>query len=229
MKAYLGLGSNVGDKAGYLKKAIAKIQELDRTTLTRTAAFYETEPWGKQDQDVFINSAVEIQTELTAEELFKEIKRRVFFYRNIFIFFGIVFLCLTEILLFHTPNWNFKLLFGHGASFKALLSSISGSFSLAALWIGCSLRAGIEAIHENTRKAKRKLKRLYLASDLTPIERQKYQLVKEEIHQCSRKAVFEYDRIEKQELNAQTKNTLILQIIEKQKENLIRCIGDFQS
>lgn len=159
---------------------------------------------------------------------YQDIKRRVFFYRNVFLLLGIVFLCLTEILLLHTPNWNFKLLFGHGAPFKTLLATMSGSFAVASLWLGCSLRAGIEAIHENSRKAKRKLKKLYLSSSLSPIEKQKYQLIKEEIRQLTRKAVFEYETLEKRELSSKMKNALILQIIERQKETLIRCIREFQ-
>lgn len=158
---------------------------------------------------------------------YTDVKRRVFFYRNTFLLLGIVFLCLTEILTFHSPNWNFKLLFGHGAPIKLLFSLLSGSFSIISLWLGCSMRAAIEAIHENSRKAKRKLKKLYLASSLSPIDRQKYQLLKDEILHISRKSIVEYESIEKLSISEKQKQEFTIKLIEKQKETLIRCIQEF--
>jgi 2-amino-4-hydroxy-6-hydroxymethyldihydropteridine diphosphokinase len=74
MKAYLGLGSNIGDRLSYINKAIDKIRSLRETKLTRSASMYETAAWGKEDQEDFINTVVEIETMLTPQELFKEVK-----------------------------------------------------------------------------------------------------------------------------------------------------------
>ncbi|KAF3361420.1 hypothetical protein PHSC3_002051 [Chlamydiales bacterium STE3] len=152
---------------------------------------------------------------------YKDVSRRVFFYRNTFLFFGIIFLCLTEILFFHSPNWHFKLIFGYSSSFKLLLCLISGSLSLVALWMGCSLRAGIEAIHENARKTKRKLKRRYLSSSLSPIEKQKYLFSKEEVDILTRQTLLKYEEIEKNSSNEKDKRAALFQIIENQKKQLI--------
>jgi len=66
--AYIGLGSNVGDKLGNCRKAIALLAE--RTGLVkRCSSFYRTEAVGYTDQDEFINAVVAIETEMTAQEL----------------------------------------------------------------------------------------------------------------------------------------------------------------
>lgn len=74
MRVFLGLGSNVGDKIKFIKSAIEEISNLDKTNLTKESSYYETEPWGLREQDDFINSVVEINTELEAEDLFRELK-----------------------------------------------------------------------------------------------------------------------------------------------------------
>lgn len=74
MRVFLGLGSNVGDRLKFIELAIERIGAIEGVELTKKASVYETEPWGVQDQGFFLNSAVEIETSLTAEELHKEIK-----------------------------------------------------------------------------------------------------------------------------------------------------------
>jgi 2-amino-4-hydroxy-6-hydroxymethyldihydropteridine diphosphokinase len=74
MRAFLGLGSNLGDRAEYIAKAIEEIGSLKDTKITKEASLYETEPWGFKEQPDFINSAVEIETSLSAEELFTGVK-----------------------------------------------------------------------------------------------------------------------------------------------------------
>ncbi|MBE2255653.1 MAG: 2-amino-4-hydroxy-6-hydroxymethyldihydropteridine diphosphokinase [Ignavibacteria bacterium] len=74
MRVFLGLGSNVGDKIKFIKSAIEEISKLDKTNLTKESSYYETEPWGLREQDDFINSVIEITTELEAKDLFMELK-----------------------------------------------------------------------------------------------------------------------------------------------------------
>ncbi|MGK5595435.1 MAG: hypothetical protein ACSNEK_08775 [Parachlamydiaceae bacterium] len=146
-----------------------------------------------------------------------EVKRKVFFYRNVFLLLGIIFLCLTEIIFFHSPNWHFKLIFGHVTSLKTFISLLSGSLALVSLWLGCSIRTGFEAIAENARKAKRKLKKIYLSSQLSPIDTQKYFLIKEEIDLITKQAIQELEKIEKSKLPEKEKQSQLLKLIETQK------------
>lgn len=53
----LHLGSNVGDREGYLSAAKAMIQEM-HGPLQESSAIYETAPWGLQEQESFLNQAI---------------------------------------------------------------------------------------------------------------------------------------------------------------------------
>jgi 2-amino-4-hydroxy-6-hydroxymethyldihydropteridine diphosphokinase len=72
---YLGLGSNIGDKTGYINSAIAEISKLRDTIVLKSSSIYKTEPWGIKEQEDFLNSAIEIKTNLRPEELLLELKR----------------------------------------------------------------------------------------------------------------------------------------------------------
>jgi 2-amino-4-hydroxy-6-hydroxymethyldihydropteridine diphosphokinase len=66
---YLGLGSNVGDRAGHLRAAIAMLGERG-VGVEAVSSAYETEPVGEVlDQADFLNAAIRIRTELEPEEL----------------------------------------------------------------------------------------------------------------------------------------------------------------
>lgn len=67
--AYLCLGSNIGDKIGYLQQAVKLLTESEKVTVVRTSALYETEPWGNKDLDWFVNGVIEVKTKLTPHEL----------------------------------------------------------------------------------------------------------------------------------------------------------------
>ena len=43
--AYLSLGSNKGDRIGYIQQATSLLSAIDAVCIVRTSAFYETEPW----------------------------------------------------------------------------------------------------------------------------------------------------------------------------------------
>jgi 2-amino-4-hydroxy-6-hydroxymethyldihydropteridine diphosphokinase len=66
---YLGLGSNVGDRAGHLRAAIALLREHG-VEVQAVSSTYETEPVGEVlDQPDFLNAAVRVSTELEPEPL----------------------------------------------------------------------------------------------------------------------------------------------------------------
>ena len=62
------LGSNMGDRHFYLEKASSEInRELGK--ISRYSSVYETAPWGKTDQDWFVNACITVATKLPAIEL----------------------------------------------------------------------------------------------------------------------------------------------------------------
>jgi 2-amino-4-hydroxy-6-hydroxymethyldihydropteridine diphosphokinase len=66
---YLGLGSNVGDRKGHFRAAVAALRERG-VEVEATSSLYETEPVGEVlDQPDFLNAAVRIRTDLDPEEL----------------------------------------------------------------------------------------------------------------------------------------------------------------
>lgn len=67
--AYIALGSNLGDKKGYLDYAVERLREHPCCKVTKVADYLETEPYGGVEQDNFLNSVLELQTLLTPEEL----------------------------------------------------------------------------------------------------------------------------------------------------------------
>lgn len=69
--AYLCLGSNIGDRVGYVQQATKMLVESGDVTLVRSSALYETEPWGKPDQCWFLNAVIEVKTKLKPKELLK--------------------------------------------------------------------------------------------------------------------------------------------------------------
>ena len=65
---YLVLGSNLGEKLSSLKYAEKRISESIGGIINRSF-YYETEPWGYYQQPVFLNQAIQIETELDPYQL----------------------------------------------------------------------------------------------------------------------------------------------------------------
>ena len=70
--AYLGLGSNIGDRQANLVKAVELLGEV--IELTQTSSIYETDPWGYEDQRQFLNCACVGKTPLTPQALMTALK-----------------------------------------------------------------------------------------------------------------------------------------------------------
>jgi 2-amino-4-hydroxy-6-hydroxymethyldihydropteridine diphosphokinase len=78
--AYIGIGSNVGDKAGQCERGISEILKLDRHRLLARSSLYKTQPIGYTKQDWFINLVIKVETEMDAPALLcslKEIETRL--------------------------------------------------------------------------------------------------------------------------------------------------------
>lgn len=71
MTAYLGLGTNLGtDKAANLRQAVKFLSEQAGHVLA-CSSFIETEPWGFQSVNTFLNAVVAIDTPHTPHELLR--------------------------------------------------------------------------------------------------------------------------------------------------------------
>ena len=64
---YIALGSNMGDRRSLLNRAIALIEERVGA-VQRVSSFIETEPWGFESTNPFLNAAVMVQTTLSPIE-----------------------------------------------------------------------------------------------------------------------------------------------------------------
>lgn len=67
--AYIGLGSNVGEREEYLRRAVLALQESPGVRVTDLSALYETDPVGYTRQGAFLNMAARVKTTLKPEDL----------------------------------------------------------------------------------------------------------------------------------------------------------------
>ena len=67
--AFIGLGSNIGDREAHLASALEEIRRLPGTQLMKSSAWIETEPIGGPPQGKFLNGAAAIETGLPPETL----------------------------------------------------------------------------------------------------------------------------------------------------------------
>lgn len=67
--AYLGIGSNLGDKEGYLDYAVDQLNKDDYVKVNKVSTYIVTKPYGDVEQDDFLNGCLEIETLYTPMEL----------------------------------------------------------------------------------------------------------------------------------------------------------------
>jgi 2-amino-4-hydroxy-6-hydroxymethyldihydropteridine diphosphokinase len=67
--AFVGLGSNLGDREATLRTAVRRLGALSETRVVRVSAFRDTAPVGYVDQPRFLNAAAELETGLPAHRL----------------------------------------------------------------------------------------------------------------------------------------------------------------
>lgn len=68
-RAYIALGSNLGDRLRQLADALSRIDALDSATVWLVSCAYESEPWGMTEQPPFANAVAAVDTELRADQL----------------------------------------------------------------------------------------------------------------------------------------------------------------
>ncbi len=72
-KAYIAVGSNMGDKLAYCQTGIAQLEKNGTSLVTACSRFYRTEPVDYTDQDWFVNAVIRISTALNPCELLTEL------------------------------------------------------------------------------------------------------------------------------------------------------------
>lgn len=73
-RAYLGLGSNKGDRLGFLREAFLGLRSLSGVEVVSWSSIYETSPFGFTEQNDFLNAVVAVQTDLDPEHLLNEVR-----------------------------------------------------------------------------------------------------------------------------------------------------------
>lgn len=72
--AYIALGSNMGDKEGYLRAGIAHLESCKGIIVEQVSSFKTTEPYGVTEQDEFLNGCMKIRTTLPPFELLAKLQ-----------------------------------------------------------------------------------------------------------------------------------------------------------
>ena len=72
-RAYVALGSNLGDREGTLRAALEALAADPGIDVVAVSRFYDTEPVGYLDQPRFLNGAAALETELPARELLERL------------------------------------------------------------------------------------------------------------------------------------------------------------
>ena len=79
-RAYIGFGSNIGDRFAYINQALRWLLEADEVSLIQISSLYETEPVGNEEQDWFLNGVIAIETHLLPHPLLgllRKIEKRI--------------------------------------------------------------------------------------------------------------------------------------------------------
>ena len=72
-RAYVALGSNLGDREATLRSALEALAAEPGIDVVAVSRFYDTEPVGYVDQPRFLNGAAALETELPARELLERL------------------------------------------------------------------------------------------------------------------------------------------------------------
>ncbi len=74
-KVFIGVGSNLGDRARNIERAIELLKLTKKVKFRRASSIYETEPVGGPPQGKFLNGVFEIETTLGPLELLRELQK----------------------------------------------------------------------------------------------------------------------------------------------------------
>ena len=72
---YLSLGSNKGDRIGYIQQATSLLNGFENISVVQSSSLYETEPWGVNSENWFVNAVVQISTTLLPQTLLTQCQK----------------------------------------------------------------------------------------------------------------------------------------------------------
>ena len=72
--AYIGFGSNIGDRLAHIQNAICALSKAEGITLQKISSLYKTDPVGYEAQEQFLNGVAAIQTSLSPLSLLHTLK-----------------------------------------------------------------------------------------------------------------------------------------------------------
>jgi 2-amino-4-hydroxy-6-hydroxymethyldihydropteridine diphosphokinase len=71
---YIGLGSNKGDRKKNIQTALEKISSIEGNKIESVSSLYESLPFGKEDQENFLNAVIKLSTSFDHADLLKILK-----------------------------------------------------------------------------------------------------------------------------------------------------------
>ena len=74
-RVFLGLGSNLGDRQKNISGVVSVLKGVHGIKFLKSSSIYETEPWGNKEQPGFLNSVIEVETDLAPQDLIKTLKK----------------------------------------------------------------------------------------------------------------------------------------------------------
>lgn len=74
VQSFIGIGSNVGDRTSFCRRAVEELANIDGVDVVGTSSLYETTPLGGPPQRSFVNLVVELQTTFDARDLLEACK-----------------------------------------------------------------------------------------------------------------------------------------------------------
>lgn len=72
---YLSLGSNKGDRVGYIQQANSLLNGFESINVVQSSSLYETEPWGVESENWFVNAVVQVRTSLSPRLLLAQCQK----------------------------------------------------------------------------------------------------------------------------------------------------------
>ncbi len=75
LRAYVGMGSNLGDRIGNLGAALSALDATPGVAIAAVSSTYESEPWGVEDQPAFANLVVGLDVDIDAHQLLEACQR----------------------------------------------------------------------------------------------------------------------------------------------------------
>jgi 2-amino-4-hydroxy-6-hydroxymethyldihydropteridine diphosphokinase len=73
-RAFISLGSNIGNRINFLRAAVREIQNNSKIDLKSISSVYETKPYGNKKQSNFLNAVIEVYTSYNLIGLFNQLK-----------------------------------------------------------------------------------------------------------------------------------------------------------